>query len=138
MTRIPRNAVPLAEWSRRQAWKVVDEIRPDYAGMLAKQCEAEGHIVRRDVLYAEPRKLRADLLVMQARGRELKKVLVEIQGGIFTRQAHGSITGILADNDRLNEAIIHGWRMLRVTPDMILKDGKPNGEALALVKRALG
>ena len=77
--------------------------------------------------YARPRKLRADFAWPDA------GLLVEVQGGLFSRRngAHGSIEGILADIDRLNEATLAGWRLLRASTDMV-KDGR----ALALIERA--
>ena len=80
----------------------------------------------RQYRYAPPRKLRADFAWPASR------LLVEVQGGIYTRQAHGSITGVLADIERLNAATLADWRMLRVTPDMVR-----SGEALGLVERVL-
>lgn len=57
-------------------------------------------------------------------------LLIEVQGGIypFARQradgqtvilpgAHGSVEGIKADNTRLNLATLHGYQLLRFTPD---------------------
>jgi very-short-patch-repair endonuclease len=78
--------------------------------------------------YARPRKLRADFAWPYVR------LLFEVQGGLFTRRrgAHGSVTGILADIDRLNEATLAGWRLLRASTLMV-KDGR----ALALIERAL-
>lgn len=81
----------------------------------------------RQYYYAPPRKLRADFAWPDAR------LLVEVQGGIWGRRAHGSISGVLADIDRLNAATLAGWRLLRVTPDMVVEDGR----ALALIERAL-
>jgi len=61
--------------------------------------------------YALPikRYFRADFAWPEAR------LLLECQGGVFTRQAHGSISGILRDNERLNIAARLGWRMMRCT-----------------------
>lgn len=80
----------------------------------------------RQYYYARPRKLRADFAWPELR------LLVEVQGGVWNRKAHGSITGILADIDRLNAATMGGWRLLRVTPEMV-----KFGPALALIERAL-
>lgn len=87
----------------------------------------------RQYRYAPGRRLRADFAWPDHR------LLVEVQGGIFRggskggRGAHGSITGILADIDRLNTATLAGYRLLRVTPDMV-----SSGAALALIEAALG
>lgn len=83
----------------------------------------------RQYRYAPPRKFRADFAWLLPPPYSL---LVEVQGGIFTRQAHGSIKGVLADIDRLNAATMAGWRLLRVTPAMI-----KSGEALILIEGAL-
>lgn len=72
----------------------------------------------RDFAYAEPRRFRADFMVISKGYR----FLIEVQGGVYSRQAHGSIKGVLADNERLNQATLHGYRMLRFTPNEV-KDG---------------
>jgi len=96
--------------------------------LLAWQIKAAGlPEPERQYHYAKPwRKLRADF------AWPALHLLVEVQGGIYNRRAHGSISGILADINRLNAATLAGWRLLRVTPDMV-KDGV----ALALIEMAL-
>lgn len=66
-----------------------------------------------------------------------QRLLVEIQGGIYTGGAHGSVTGIKADIERLNLATLHGWRVLRFTPDAVLRE-EEQGETLELIERVLG
>ncbi len=83
----------------------------------------------RQYYYARPRRFRADFAWPSPPELSL---LVEVQGGIWGRKAHGSISGVLADIDRLNAATLANWRLLRVTPDMV-KDGR----ALALIEMAL-
>lgn len=95
---------------------------------LALQLKADGWMFTRQFEYAAPRRLRADFVV-QANG---DAVLVEIQGGIYSRQAHGSVTGVLADIDRLNTATVAGWRMLRFTPAQV-----EDGTAISLIEAAL-
>ena len=78
----------------------------------------------RQYFYARPRRLRADFALWRpGRPPRFRLCLVECTGGIFSRQAHGSITGILADIGRLNAATLASWLMLRFTPDMI-SDGR--------------
>ena len=98
----------------------------DAEDVLAFQLKAVGIEFVRQYCYAKPRRLRADFAFPSAR------LLVEIQGGVFQRKAHGSITGILADIDRLNTATLAGWRLLRFTPQAV-----QSGEALQLIDRAL-
>ena len=101
----------------------------DAEDLLAFQIKAAGLPEPvRQYHYAPPRKLRADFAWPDVR------LLVEVQGGLFSRRkgAHGSIGGVLADIDRLNEATLAGFRLLRASTDMV-KDGR----ALALIERAL-
>ena len=94
--------------------------------LLAVHLRELGIAFCRQHLYAHGRRLRADFAFPKAR------LLVEVQGGVFTRQAHGSITGVKADNDRLNAATLNRWRVLRFTPDEV-KDGR----AKDVIQRAL-
>ena len=106
----------------RGGWNV------DAEDLLAFQIKAAGlpEPVRQHY-YAPPRKLRADFAWLRAPG-----LLVEVQGGIFNRRAHGSVTGVLADIDRLNAATAAGWRVLRFTPEMVR-----DGSALTLIEAVL-
>ncbi|MCR4373441.1 MAG: endonuclease domain-containing protein [Acidobacteria bacterium] len=61
-----------------------------------------------------------------------RKLLIEIQGGVWTGQAHGSIKGVLADIERLNTATLAGFQMLRFTPAQV-----ESGEAMETIERAL-
>lgn len=63
------------------------------------------------------------------------RLLLEVQGGVFTGGAHGSITGIKRDIDRLNIATLNGWRLLRILPDATKQD--EIAETLEMVERAL-
>jgi len=93
---------------------------------MAWQLRAAGIEFVREYVYSPPRKFRADFAFPAAR------LLAEIQGGIFTGQAHGSVKGVLADIERLNAATLAGWRLLRFTPQAV-----KSGEALQLIERAL-
>lgn len=60
-------------------------------------------------------------------------VAVEIEGGVFGRGkpcpacgrkrggAHSSVTGMLRDIEKYNEATAQGWRVLRFTPEQFAK-----------------
>lgn len=63
-----------------------------------------------EFVFAPPRKFRWDWAWVGA------QVAVEVEGGIFTRQAHGSVGGILRDIEKHNLATVNGWRFLRVLP----------------------
>ena len=94
---------------------------------LAFQLRAVGIPFVRQHQYAPPRKFRADFAFLRPQG-----LLVEVVGGIYTGKAHGSITGILKDIERLNHATRAHWLMLRVTPDMVI-----SGEALQWIEEML-
>lgn len=44
------------------------------------------------------------------------KVALEVEGGVFIRGAHGSISGIKRDLEKYNLAASLGWRIFRVLP----------------------
>lgn len=61
-----------------------------------------------------------------------KKVGVECEGGVWSGGRHTTGSGFTSDCEKYNEAVLLGWRILRVTADMVKK-----GEALRLTKVAL-
>ena len=93
---------------------------------LAAQLKQARIAFMREFVYAPPRKFRADFVLPAFR------LLVEVNGGIFNRKTHGSVTGVLKDMERGNEAAMAGWYVLRVTPDEVA-----DGRALALVQRVI-
>lgn len=59
-------------------------------------------------------------------------IALEVEGGIFGgkaangrryKGAHSSISGMLRDIEKYNGAAVHGWRVLRVTPDQLFTQG---------------
>jgi very-short-patch-repair endonuclease len=62
-----------------------------------------------------------------------ERLAVEVEGGIWTQGRHTRPSGYVADCEKYNHLTLMGWRLLRVTGDMIRK-----GEALQLIERALG
>ena len=56
------------------------------------------------------------------------KIALEIEGGIYGgktetgrryKGAHSSISGIKRDLEKYNEAVLHGWKLLRVPADRL-------------------
>ena len=76
--------------------------------------------------YIPGRKFRADFAWPDAR------LLVEVQGGVYTRGAHGSVGGILRDIERLNLATLAGYRVLRFVGPQI-----EDGTAIETIEEAL-
>ena len=64
----------------------------------------------REYEFAYPRRFRADYAWPD------KHLLCEVEGGIFTRQAHGSISGMLRDMAKYNLAATMGYRVIRCVP----------------------
>ena len=60
------------------------------------------------------------------------KLAVEVDGGIWTRGRHTRGAGVLKDNEKLNTAVLNGWRVLRVTPTQVC-----DGSAITLIGQAL-
>ena len=57
---------------------------------------------------------------------------VEIEGGIWTKGRHNRPLGFKNDMEKYNEAMLNGWRLLRVTPKML-----EDGTAMQLIERAM-
>ena len=49
------------------------------------------------------------------------KLSVEINGGVFTKGAHGSITGILDGYKKINHLATQGWHIMIYVPGEMLK-----------------
>jgi len=80
------------------------------------------------VTYAKPRRaFVADF------GWPSCHVLVDCQGGIFNRKAHGSVSGILRDIARLNWAAACGYVLLRFSD----QEARQPEEFFALLKETL-
>ena len=89
--------------------------------------------------YAPPRKFEADFAVWRTcpfcegcPDFQRPFALIEVTGGIYSKQAHGSVTGVLKDNERLYHAFLNGWHMIRVTPQQV-----ESGEAKGMIEEAL-
>ncbi|MDA8355538.1 MAG: hypothetical protein M0Z95_04400 [Actinomycetota bacterium] len=60
------------------------------------------------------------------------RLAVEVEGGTWSGGRHTTGAGFEADAEKYAEAVLAGWRVLRVTGKMI-----ESGRAMALVERAL-
>lgn len=76
--------------------------------------------------FAPPRQWKADFAWPEAR------LLVEVDGGVFTRGRHTRGTGYIKDCEKLNAAVLAGWRVLRVTPPDLR-----SGRGVAWIAQAL-
>ena len=62
----------------------------------------------------------------------VKHWAVEVDGGTFSGGRHTRGSGYEADTEKLNEAVLRGWRVLRVTKNQV-----EDGSAVDWIKRAL-
>ena len=82
--------------------------------MFVKLIEAELHLkVIKEFQFNPNRKWKADYYIPEL------NLLIEQEGGVYTRQAHGSISGILRDIAKYNSATQLGYKILRFTPDQL-------------------
>lgn len=81
--------------------------------LLIKIIQAGLPIPVREYRFAPPRKWRADFAYPDHR------LLIEVEGGIYTRGRHNRPLGYRDDCIKYNEATLLGWSILRFTDDMI-------------------
>ena len=63
----------------------------------------------------------------------LKRVAVEVEGGIYNYGRHNRPTGMIADMEKYNEAAAMGWTVLRFTPQQV-----KSGDAINKILKTLG
>jgi very-short-patch-repair endonuclease len=68
---------------------------------------------QREYVFAAPRKWRADFAHVAAR------LLVEVEGGVWTQGRHSRGAGFVKDCEKYNAAAMEGWTLLRFTTDMV-------------------
>lgn len=115
------------------------KVRIDYEAWLAEEMRRAGIVgIESQYRFHPQRKWRADIAV------PAERLLIEIEGvvrpgaknpktGKPLLSRHQTITGYREDCRKYNSAVIAGWRVLRVTQDMV-----KSGEALETVEKALG
>lgn len=59
------------------------------------------------------------------------RLLIEVQGGIWTKGKHGRGSGIIQDQDKLNLAVLNGYFTLQFSVNHI-----DDGTALRVIQRA--
>lgn len=94
----------------------------DFALMLAGLPKPE-----REYRFAKPRRWRFDF------AWPTRLVAVEVEGGRWVGGRHTSPVGFGKDCEKYSEAAARGWRIVRVTPEMVT-----DGTALGYIERALG
>ena len=80
----------------------------------------------REYVFAKPRRWRFDFAFWP------EKLAVEVEGGSWISGAHTRGKHFESDCRKYGEALVAGWRVLRVTPNMV-----DDGTAIDLIRRAL-
>lgn len=80
----------------------------------------------REFAFAKPRRWRFDLCWPD------RMLAAEVEGGSWIQGRHSRGAGMRNDCGKYNEAVLRGWRLLRVTADMVR-----DGSALEVIERAL-
>jgi len=99
----------------------------DYADLLATMITTTGMPApAREHRFSPERRWRFDLAWPEV------KLAVEVEGGVWQMGRHQRPVGFQNDVDKYNAAVLLGWRLLRVTPQMV-----QDGRALRLVEEVL-
>lgn len=102
----------------------------DLEQLFAFQVKAAGlPEPEREVCVIPGRKFRFDFAWTEPHHR----LLVEVNGGNWVRGRHARPLGLKNDYEKLNLAMLAGWRVMQFDGTMI-----KNGEALDMISKALG
>lgn len=74
----------------------------------------EGPPLEREFRFSPPRRWKADFCCHESR------LLIEIEGGVYTHGRHTSIKGFLNDAEKYLEAELLGYTVLRLTDKQII------------------
>jgi very-short-patch-repair endonuclease len=92
-----------------------------------KQCQLAGlPTPEREYRFHPTRKWRFDF------AWPAKSLAVEVDGGLFVTGRHSRGAGAEKDMEKFAEAMIHGWRVLRVSTNQV-----KSGQALAWTEKLL-
>lgn len=94
--------------------------------LFAFQLRVSGIEHEREYRFAPPRRWRADF--------RIRDVLVEVEGGAWSGGRHVRGAGFEADCEKYCEAVVLGYRVLRVTPAMV-DDGRALDYVLRLTRK---
>jgi very-short-patch-repair endonuclease len=80
----------------------------------------------REYAFCPGRRFRADFAFKAPR------ILVEVEGGVWSRGRHNRGLGFIQDCEKGNQAVLLGWRLLRFTEKHIR-----DGSAVTMIERLL-
>lgn len=104
---------------------------------LARRSKAEEELASQLKLVGLPRPVREYKFAADRRWRfdfawPTRMVALEVDGGVWIAGRHTRGQGFANDIEKLNHAVWAGWRVYRVTPEMV-----SDGRARALMERVL-
>lgn len=123
----------IARKARRERWENLLETQLRY--VLSDAIQVAGLTIRREYVFAPPRKWRFDFAILRTNELETNLspfLAIEVEGGTWINGRHNRGAGFEEDARKYGEAVALGYRVLRVTSSMV-----KSGEALTLVERAL-
>lgn len=85
--------------------------------LLGIHLHERGLTFEREFKFCQSRKWRADFAIPAFR------LLIEVDGGIWKNGRHNRASGYLKDLEKLNQAVVDGWRVLRFSTEMVM-DGR--------------
>ena len=87
--------------------------------------------VFKEFRFCTTRQWRFDFAILDGHGADFG---IEIEGGVWVRGGGGHNRGkaFIDDMEKYNHAALLGWRVLRFTPQQVLK-----GEAIAFIRKVL-
>lgn len=101
--------------------------KPDRYALMSAVFDQKWPGVEREYRFAPLRKWRFDFCWPDG------KIALEVEGGIWVNGGHNRGSGFMKNIEKYNEAAIMGWRLIRVTPQMM-----ENGEVMVLLEKVLG
>lgn len=93
---------------------------------LSLELAAAGIEFEREFKFHDKRKWRADFRISNT------KILVEVEGGVWTNGRHTRGTGYTADAEKYSTAASEGWIVLRFTTEQVKA-----GKAIGLIKKCI-
>jgi very-short-patch-repair endonuclease len=78
--------------------------------LLERYCKSLGVTLEKEYKFVPRRRFRADYAIREWR------ILIEVEGGVWTRGRHFRGKGAVQDMAKYNLATVHGYQLLRFTP----------------------
>ena len=95
--------------------------------LFSQQLKLSGIAVEREFRFHPKRMWRFDFAIPE------RQFAIEVEGGVFVNGRHTRGKAYEADCEKYAEALVLGWRVLRVTTDQVKR-----GEAIAWAQRMFG